>query len=87
VQLFNLTFSYRGLGRKKINSKNCKLGFHCKHLFFKYQVYDISEDYGNMYNSCISALAITQMISTAKTDILSVLLKFIPVVMEFHLVT
>jgi hypothetical protein len=43
-----------------------------------YQVYDISEDYGNMYKSYVSALAITQTISTAKTDILSVLLKFIP---------
>jgi len=42
-----------------------------------YQVYDISEDYSNMYKSCISALAITQMVSTAKTEILSVLLKFI----------
>ena len=38
-----------------------------------YQVYDISEDYGNMYKSYISAMAITQVISTANTDILSVL--------------
>lgn len=75
--LLNLTFPYCGLDRKKVKSKNCKLGFHCKPLFFMYQVYDISEDYSNMYKSCISALAITQMVSTAKTEILSVLLKFI----------
>jgi hypothetical protein len=43
-----------------------------------YQLYDISKDYGNMYKSCISALAITEMISTAKTDTLSVLVKFVP---------
>jgi len=78
VQLLNLTFPYCGLSRKKVNTKNCKLGIHCKYLFFIYQVYDISEDYCNMYKSYVSALAITQLISTAETDILSVLLKFIP---------
>ena len=76
--LLNLTFAYCELNRKKVKSKGCKLGFHCKHLFFMYQLYDISKDYGNMYKSCISALAITEMISTAKTDTLSVLVKFVP---------